>query len=230
MRKFLVISAALLIPFIYALNTESQTPQSVPGLQSIAFLITSNSIVTALGYVPANGGGSSTLGYQTNAITTNSITGTTNVILDIASRATGFITNAITTNTLAGVTNVVNDIAAHSVTNVYEFALGDESTANTTGTKVTWRAPFAMTIKDVRASLTTASSSGLPTFNILEGGITIFSTKLTIDANELTSTTAATPYVLSDTALADDASITFTIDVAGTTSAGAKVKLYYTRP
>lgn len=203
MRKFLVISAALIIPFIYALNTESQTPQSVPGLQSIAFLITSNSIVTALGYVPANGGSSGTLGY---------------------------VTNSITTNTLAGVTNVINDIAAHTVTNVYEFALGDESTANTTGTKVTWRAPFAMTIKDVRASLTTSSSSGLPTFNILEGGVTIFSTKLTIDANELTSTTAATPYVLSDTALADDASITFAIDVAGTASAGAKVKLYYTRP
>lgn len=131
--------------------------------------------------------------------------------------------------TAANVTNTVNAKIA-AITNVYEFALSDETTAVTTGTKVTWRAPFALTIKDVRASVTTASSSGIPTFNILEGGVTIFSTKLTIDANELTSTTAATPYVLSDTALADDASITFTIDVAGTSTAGAKVKLYYTRP
>lgn len=115
-------------------------------------------------------------------------------------------------------------------TNVYEFALGDETTAITTGTaKLTWRAPFAFTIKDVRASLGTVSSSGLPTVNIKESGTTIFSTKLTIDASEKTSTTAATPYVLSDTSIADDAEITFDIDVAGTGAAGLKVKIYYTR-
>lgn len=140
------------------------------------------------------------------------------------------VTAANVTNSASVIaTNVVNAKIA-AITNVYEFCLSDETTAVSTGTKVTWRAPFALTVKDVRASLTTASSSGIPTFNILEGGVTIFSTKLTIDANELTSTTAATPYVLSDTALADDASITFTIDVAGTSTAGVKIKLYYTRP
>jgi hypothetical protein len=131
--------------------------------------------------------------------------------------------------TSAGVTNAVT-AAINAITNVYEFALGDETTAITTGTKVTWRAPFALTIKDVRASLTTASSSGLPTFNILESGVTIFSTKVTINANATTSVGATTPYVLSDTAIANDASVTFTIDVAGTSAAGPKVKIYYTRP
>jgi hypothetical protein len=203
MKKFLSISAVLVGLFIYALNSESQ-PQFVPGPISVQPLITSNTIVSALGFVPASSSG---------------VVG-----------SFGYVTNSITTNTIAGVSNVVNFIATHLVTNVYEFALGDETTATTTGTKMTWRAPFAMTITDVRASLTTASSSGLPTVNILEGGVTIFSTKLTIDANELTSTTAATPYVLSDTALADDASITFAVDVAGTTSAGLKVKIFYTRP
>jgi len=123
-----------------------------------------------------------------------------------------------------------NSSSSSTITNVYEFCLSDETTAITTGTaKVSWRAPHAMTLKDCRASLSTASSSGIPTVNIKESGTTIFSTKLTIDANETTSTTAATPYAFSDTSIADDALITFDIDVAGTGAAGLKVKLYYTR-
>jgi len=106
------------------------------------------------------------------------------------------------------------------------IAVGDETTAITTGTaKVTFRMPFAMTLTAVRASLTTVSSSGIPTVDINEAGVTILSTKLTIDASEKTSTTAATAAVISDTALADDAEITIDIDVAGTGAAGLKVML-----
>lgn len=105
-------------------------------------------------------------------------------------------------------------------------AISDETTAITTGTgKLTFRMPYAFTLTAVRASLTTASSSGIPTFDINENGTTILSTKLTIDANEKTSTTAATPVVISDTALADDAEITVDIDVAGTGATGAKIYL-----
>lgn len=106
-----------------------------------------------------------------------------------------------------------------------------ESTTVTTGTaKRTFRMPFAFTLESVRASLSTASSSGIPTVDINEGGSTILSTKLTIDANELTSTTAATAAVISDTSLADDAEMTIDIDVAGTGAKGLKVYLYGYRP
>lgn len=109
---------------------------------------------------------------------------------------------------------------------VIVVALSDETTAIATGTAVvTFRMPFAMTLTAVRASLSTASSSGTPTFDINEGGTTILSTKITIDANEKTSTTAATAAVISDTALADDAEMTVDIDVAGTGAKGAKVYL-----
>jgi hypothetical protein len=109
---------------------------------------------------------------------------------------------------------------------VIGIAVSDEETALTTGTaKVTFRMPFAMTLTAVRASLTTASTSGTPTFDINEGGSTILSTKLSIDANEKTSTTAATAAVISDTGLADDAEITIDIDTAGTGAKGAKVYL-----
>lgn len=109
---------------------------------------------------------------------------------------------------------------------VVEFACSDETTAITTGTaKFTTRIRFAMTVTAVRASLTTASSSGIPTFDINESGTTILSTKLTIDASELTSTTAATPAVISDANLADDAEITVDFDVAGTGAKGVKIAL-----
>lgn len=105
-------------------------------------------------------------------------------------------------------------------------AVGDEVTALTTGTaKVTFRMPAAFTVTGVRASLTSASSSGVVTVDINEGGTSILSTKLTIDASELTSQTAATPPVVSDSALADDAEITIDIDTAGTAAAGLKVTI-----
>lgn len=104
--------------------------------------------------------------------------------------------------------------------------ISDETTAITTGTaKVTFRMPYAFTLTAVRGSLSTASSSGIPTFDINEGGVSVLSVKLTIDANEKTSTTAATAAVISDSALADDAEITIDIDVAGTGAKGAKITL-----
>ena len=109
----------------------------------------------------------------------------------------------------------------------FAIALSDEATAITTGTaKVTWRAPYGFTITAVRASLATASSSGIPTVDINEGGSSILSTKLTIDAGEKTSVTAATAVVISDPNLADDAELTFDIDVAGTGAKGLKVSIY----
>jgi len=108
------------------------------------------------------------------------------------------------------------------------IACSDETTDIATGTaKVTFRAPFAMTITGVRVSLTTASSSGNPTVDINESGTSILGTKLTIDANEKTSTTAATAATITDTAIADDAEITIDIDAAGTGATGLKVTILY---
>ncbi|RUW53000.1 hypothetical protein EOA32_10990 [Mesorhizobium sp. M1A.F.Ca.ET.072.01.1.1] len=111
-------------------------------------------------------------------------------------------------------------------------ACSDESTALTTGTaKVSFRIPRGVTLTAVRASLVTAQSSGsIFTVDINEGGTTILSTKLTIDNTELTSTTAATPAVISDASLADDALITVDIDQVGDgTAKGLKVTLIGTR-
>ena len=112
------------------------------------------------------------------------------------------------------------------------LAASDETTALTTGTsKVTFRMPYAFALSAVRASLTTAQTSGsLLTIDINDSGTTILSTKLTIDNTEKTSTTAATPPVISDTSLDDDTEITIDIDQIGDgTAKGLKVTLIGTR-
>lgn len=108
------------------------------------------------------------------------------------------------------------------------IACSDETTALTTGTaKATFRMPFAMTLTDVRATVTTApTGASLLTVDVNDSGTTILSTKLTFDASEKTTTTAATPRVISDTALADDAEITVDIDQVGNTIAGAGLKVW----
>jgi hypothetical protein len=106
------------------------------------------------------------------------------------------------------------------------IACSDETTALTTGTaKVTFRMPYAFTLTAVRASVTTAPTGAALTVDINEAGVSILSTKLTIDATEKTSTTAATPPVISDAALADDAEITIDIDTVGSIVAGAGLKV-----
>lgn len=205
--------------------------------------ITSNSdsiIINATG-----GGGDVTLnGVQTitnktlTAPVINSPTGITKSDVglgnvDNTSNATERAATATLTNkTMDGDLNTFQDIPFSAIKTTdtdnlpveLGFAISDETTDITTGTaKITFRMPFAMTVTSVRFSLTAASTSGIPTVDINEAGTTILSTKLTIDANEKTSTTAATAFVLSDTTLADDAEITMDIDVSGTGAKGAKI-------
>ena len=112
-------------------------------------------------------------------------------------------------------------------TTSFVIACSDETTDLTAGEKVVFRMPYAYTVEAVRASLTTAATGGtLLTVDINEGGTTILSTKLTIDASETTSTTAATPAVISDSALADDAQMTIDIDAIGSTNTGKGLKVY----
>lgn len=92
-------------------------------------------------------------------------------------------------------------------------ACSDEDTPITTGTtKVTFRMPRGVTLTGVRANLKTPAATGTFTVDINEGGSTILSTKITIDATEKTTVGAAVPSVISDPNLADDAEITVDVD------------------
>lgn len=110
---------------------------------------------------------------------------------------------------------------------VIMIALGDEITAVTTGTaKVTFRMPYPFLLTAVRSSVTSASSSGLYTIDLNEAGSSVLSTKLSIDQGEFTSVTAATPAVISDSSLADDAQMTVDFDAAGVGVKGPKLHMY----
>lgn len=110
----------------------------------------------------------------------------------------------------------------------YQLACSDLTTDLTTGTSVGYfRVNKACTIKEIRASLLTASSSGAVTVDVNVNGSTVLSTKLTIDQSEKTSTTAATPYVITygATSLNSDDEVTIDIDGAGTGAKGLIVSI-----
>jgi len=116
-----------------------------------------------------------------------------------------------------------------STTEYIQIPLSDETNSLTTGSaKYTFRMPFNMTLTEVRANVNVAPVGATIIVDINQSGTSILSTKLSIDQNETTSLTAATPAVISTSALVNDAEITFDIDQvgsAGTTGKGLKILL-----
>jgi hypothetical protein len=196
------------------------------------------SIVSVTGNVTANNG------MFTNIVNVASHTGSIVSVTGNVTANNGMFTNIVNVASHTGsIVSVTGNVTANNFNGNGSFlsntkpqlfmitAVSDETTAITTGvSKVIFRAPYAMTLYQIpRASLSVASTSGTPTVDINKNGTSIFSTLLTIDANETTSVTAATPAVLSTTTLADDDQISIDIDVAGTGATGLKVTFYYTR-
>lgn len=115
------------------------------------------------------------------------------------------------------------------------LACSDETSDLTTGTaKVTFRIPYTMQITNVKASLTTACTSGVVTVDINLNGSSIFGdgetgTRLTIDSGERTSKTAAAAYNFVSSAtlvtMGDDAEVSIDIDTVGTETPGKGLKV-----
>lgn len=86
----------------------------------------------------------------------------------------------------------------------------------------------------IAASVTTVSSSGLPTLQLanVTDGVDMLSTKVSIDASEFTSYTAATPAVIDTTKddVATGDNLRIDADVAGTGAKGLSVILIFQLP
>ena len=120
-----------------------------------------------------------------------------------------------------------NSAAKTALPAVLGFACSDETTALTVGTaKITFRMPFAMTLTAVRASVITAPTGSTLIVDINESGTSVLGTKLSIDASEKTTTTAASAATITDSSIADDAEMTIDIDQIGSTVAGAGLKVW----
>jgi hypothetical protein len=135
--------------------------------------------------------------------------------------AGSYVNPRITVDADGRLTSAVSDTMAMII------ACSDETTNLTTGTaKVTFRAPFAFTILGLRANVNTAPTGTTIIVDINEAGSTIMATnKLSIDASEKTSVTAATAAGITDSAIADDAEMTIDIDQIGSTAAGVGLKV-----
>lgn len=218
---------------VYATSTSALTTGTLPttgggtGLTSFtsggAMYATSTSALTT-GTLPITAGGTG----STTAQGSGSV-----VLATSPSISSPSLTGTPTAPTAAAGTNTTQIATTAYAWQMEEFvtiALSDETTSITTGTaKVTWRAPFAMTLtKSPRISLATAGTTAT-ILNIKEAGTTIFSTRVQADANAKTSVGSTVTPALSDTSIADDAEITFDIDTAGTGAKGLKVTIYYRR-
>ena len=122
-------------------------------------------------------------------------------------------------------------VAPAAKTEVIAIALGDESTvlaaASTTVPVVTYHMPYGFTLTNVKVGLTIAGTgAALATFDVHEAGTTVLSTKVTVDASEKTSGTAATQPVISAPALAVDSLIEIFVDLVDTDNVAAGAKLY----
>jgi hypothetical protein len=153
------------------------------------------------------------------------IEGQNNNDIDIEAKGSGDIVLMTNNNTRLKITDTGLFLG---LPEAIQLAASDETTALTTGAaKVTFRMPFKMTLTNVRASLTTAQTSGsIFTVDVNLNGTSLLSTKLTIDNTEKTSVTASTPAVISTSSLADDSEITVDIDQIGDgTAKGLKITL-----
>lgn len=93
-----------------------------------------------------------------------------------------------------------------------------------------YRMPWAATLTAVKANRNGTNTNGAVTIDVNEGGTSVLSTEITIDVGESSSLTAATPAVISDNTVANDALLTFDIDSANTSDEGPlTVTLYFTR-
>lgn len=115
------------------------------------------------------------------------------------------------------------DVSASAIE--YGVAVSDETTGITTGTaKIVFRMPRAMRLTKIKSSLSVASTANPVTVDIKIAGNSVFGTnKLSIDQNEKTSETAATPASFTAQDVADDAEVQVDITGAGTAAKGLKI-------
>ena len=175
--------------------------------------------------------GSDTLNGSASNITITDVNAQIQFVSDNASpdNWVGVNLSQITVGTGLTKTGSVVSIDQTHLKQTIAIACGDETTATAAATAVvTFHMPYAFTLTGIKASVTTAPVGSVLTVDLNEAGATCLTTKLTIDASEKTSGTAATAAVIGGAgpALADNALMTIDVDGVGSSTAGAGLKVY----
>lgn len=120
-------------------------------------------------------------------------------------------------------------LAPGGITTIFGFAVGWDNWELQTAEGV-YQArlpmPYGLTVTNFVCSVSTAPTGGYIQIDINASATSILSTKLTIDAGEYSSLTAATPPVVSDTSLAYDEPLSLDIDAVGATTPGMGLKCH----
>jgi hypothetical protein len=120
--------------------------------------------------------------------------------------------------------------AVNSATGLYYlqgFAISDETTDLTTGTKLTAYLPVGLTDMFVHGCVTTAPTGASLIIDIHVGGTTIMTTnKIEIDVSEFNTNTAATAPTLTTTTYTAFTKVEIIIDQIGSTVAGTGAKVW----
>jgi hypothetical protein len=131
----------------------------------------------------------------------------------------------------SGLESAINGKAASNLVGSpveYVVACSNETSALTAGVaKVTFRAPVAFRLTGVSASVSVAPAGSTLVIDVNNAGNSALSTKLSIDATEKTTATAAVAAVVNANHrdFTADAEITIDIDQIGSTTAGAGLKV-----
>jgi len=225
-----------------AIGSANQVLQSNGTTESWATLSTADSVLTTQGDVLYQGAAAlARLGQSTDNYT-------------LATKGAGAnpVWQASPTSVLTTAMDILYAGSANTLTRLAAGTAGKFLTTQSTGSAPTWtnptlsfivsltaedgdatvaddlaqiRMPFAFEVTGVSAFCNTAPTGANLQFDIEEAGSTILSTLIEIDATEKTSTTAATPPVISDSTLANDAIISFNCDQIGSGDAGAGIKI-----
>ena len=123
--------------------------------------------------------------------------------------------------------NTVTNNAADWDKDALQIAASDETTNLTTGVVTAYRAPYAFTLSDVRASLTNAPVGTSLKVDVLASNVSIFSTIITIDAGSNTSVGSSSPRVISNTNINDDEELRVVITQVGNTIPGSGLKITF---
>lgn len=193
---------------------------------SVTVGVTTN--LSNAGAITANGGGRGTT--DTNSDSTDN-TGSANASITVIPDSSYMRWMIKATGTQAATAADGDDILAEAREEVVTVELAGSGTlpASSAGAAY-YRVPWAATLTAVKANRNGTNTNGSVTIDVNEGGTSVLSTEITIDQNEATSLTAATPAVISDSAIANDALLTFDIDSANTSDEGPlTVTLYFTR-
>jgi hypothetical protein len=190
-----------------------------------AVALTFTNIIAALGYTPENLANKTDIvaGNETNTTLYSSIKGIVDYFTSIKIKSILGIT------TLSG-SNTGDETTASLKTKIEEewaYACSDELSDLAIGDVISFRAPFAMTLSEVRISLNSAPTVSSLVVDVKESGVSIFSTRPSIDPTELTSVTAAIAPVISDANLTDDALLTVSITQVGSGAAGKGLKILF---